>query len=127
MNRKIYSEATYRALESGLSPEAAVLGLRTVLTRHGHVSLYGAVLKDVVRMLEKKEKNTTVTVLVAKQTDVDKYAAHVARFVEEVRGARTEVVVDETLVGGFIAKTTAYKRDQSYKESLASLYRALTV
>jgi len=126
MNRKIYTEATQRALATGLSPEQVLSGLQKVLTRHGHTTLYPMILKDVLKSLEKGEKNKTVTVRVAKAGDADTYRTQIAQFVSDTQSVHTEVVVDETLIGGFMARTPHHMRDQSYKESLVSIYRALT-
>lgn len=125
MNRKIYTEAAHGALEKGLTPEQMLAGLRTVLTRNGHSSLYTAVLKELVVSLKKDEADTVATIIVAHHDDVQKYADSIAEFVREAHAQSTAVVIDETIVGGFIAKTKTKKYNQSYAESLATIYRSI--
>lgn len=125
MTRKVYAEATYRAMTSGLAPEQALSGLRTVLTRHGHMSLYQMVLKDVLVALKKAEDDTTAIIVLARADDEKNYVTQIEQFVAETKATATKVVIDGTIIGGFIAKTKSIKRDQSYKESLTSIYRSV--
>ena len=125
MTRKVYAEAIYRAITSGLEPEKALSGLRQVLTRHGHVSLYASILKDLLISLKKAENDTTATIVLARKEDRENYAKQIEQFVTETKATEAQIVIDESIIGGFIAKTKTTKRDQSYKESLISIYRSV--
>ncbi|MBX9906409.1 F0F1 ATP synthase subunit delta [Patescibacteria group bacterium] len=126
MNHTVYRDATLRALASGTSPEVVLSGLQKTLARRGHTKLYGAVLKEVLASLSKKEADGIAIILLARKEDEGTYAEAIKAFVHTAHATGTRIVVDESIVGGFIAQTTTTKRDQSYKGSLVALYRSLT-
>ena len=126
MNQKIYTTAVIRTLQAGTPAEQSLSGLREVLTRHGHMSLYSTILKNVLRTLLKSEKDTSARITLARTDDAQVYAADIKAFLADARATSHEIIIDETIIGGFTARTTAMQRNQSYKESLASIYRAVT-
>lgn len=126
MNRKVYTQALINALNSGLKPDQALLGLRRTLETRGHTSLYAPIIKDVVMILKKHESEVVATIVLAQKDDEKLYTTQIERFLSSF-AMKKKIIVDETIIGGFIAKTKKIEHDQSYKESLASIYRSLTV
>lgn len=126
MNKALYARAIHTALVNGLTIDQALTGLQKTLARHGHESLYGSVLREVLALVQDAERKKTATIVLAKALDEKTYTQHIEAFMAEARASEKVIVIDESIIGGFIAKTTTVKRNQSYKESLIQIYRSVT-
>lgn len=126
MNSKVYTEALINTLDTHLAIDKALAGLRAVLESRGHSALYLKILKDTKSALEKKVLDKTATITLARKSDEKVYANAIEYFLQTADAKAKHIVIDEHIVGGFIAKTKTKKQDQSYRESLASVYRSLT-
>ncbi len=120
-----YINATIELLRSGDDPATILSGLKKTLATRGHQALYTSILNGVARLLQ--TKNTQLdTVVVARAQDVAKLKADIGAAAKELQATSTpEVVVDDTLIGGFILQSGTTRIDQSYKSKLISLYRSL--
>ena len=124
-----YAQAFLALIKEGMPVETALSGLRAVLERKKHSKLYASVLLEVQRVLEAEKgvKQAVVTVAssdhsAALQTKID--AALMSLGVSN--DTPIKHVVDETLIGGFVASFDHKEYDQSYKTALKSLYESIT-
>ena len=122
-----YIHATIEMLQSGADPEKMLEGLRNTMHKKGHMRLYAPVLRGVLRVLETKKDPSVATVVVAYDTDVQKYADIIKNTLSLLNaGSDFSTKVDETIIGGSIVKNHNTIVDRSYKTMLANLYRSVT-
>ncbi len=123
-----YAQAFLASLESGMAVDTAIAGLKKSLEKKNHTKLLGAVLLEVARVLEAAPQGNQAVVAVAAAGDIAALKASIAAALEELGVTKeTEVkeVVDETLIGGFVATYNHKEHDASYKKSLKSLYESI--
>lgn len=122
--KKQYIQATIDLILDGTDPQVILKGLHESMEKKGHARLYVAVLRGVVRILESKD-NATAIVTVASEADVEKFASEIneMRAMLGTEGVHS-IVVDQTLIGGVVAKYNNTIIDRSYKNALTNLYRA---
>jgi F0F1-type ATP synthase delta subunit len=125
MNAAGYSEAVYKALQSGAKPAAVLANLKEVLSRHGHVALYPRILHAVLAMARKDDAHKTAVVRVARKEDRRKYEKEIEAFLKEHNLMDATVTVDENLIGGYILEGEGMRVDASYKSSLLTIYQNL--
>jgi len=125
MNERVYSEALCQAIAGGMKPDAALSRLREILKEHGHAALYGKILKRAEAHLAKDADAGMLEVTVAKAGDEKTYTDAIAKIKEDLDVTHTTIRIDETIAGGYIARTKNREIDASYKKSLLSLYRKL--
>ena len=125
MTVALYTQATLDALNKGLSPEKVLEGLKGALANRGHETLYPKVLKAVTLRLKKADADRVATIKVAVLGDEKQYHEAIEAFLKEANATTHVVSQDETIIGGFVAQTNTLRRDQSYKESLLSIYRSV--
>jgi F0F1-type ATP synthase delta subunit len=123
-----YAQAVVAAINDGMSINDTLVGLKRTLERKHHEKLYASVLLEVVRTLESKQGGNHAVVTVAKASDATALKVAIAEALQEL-GAATETVVtevvDETLIGGFVATYDYNEYDRSYKKALKSLYESI--
>lgn len=126
MSAEGYSIAVYTAIKNGVKPAEALKRLTDILARQGHSALYPRILKTLERSLEKEEGKDTMTVRIAREKDAKTYKSEIAAF-REAQGlsGEEEVIVDETIVGGYVLEGKGARTDASYKTSLISIYKSL--
>lgn len=124
--KNTYIDAVLQMIESGEEPGMVLSGLKNTLAQRGHDRLYVSVLNGVLRVLE-ANSGTTTTVTVSDEATAVEYADAIKQALTTLGADKShEVVIDKTLVGGFIAEHNSKRIDQSYKTKLITLYRSLT-
>ena len=124
-----YSQAFLEVVKDGMSVEAALAGLRLALEKKNHTKLLAPVLLEVVRVLEAEKFTNQAVVKVARHTDNTALKSHIKAALLELgvtKDTPVQTVVDETLVGGFVATFDYKEHDQTYKNALKSLYESIT-
>jgi F0F1-type ATP synthase delta subunit len=123
-----YAQAFLELLKDGMSVETALSGLRTALTKKKHDKLFAPVLLEVLRVLEAEKGTMQAVIAVSSEKEA---VALTSRIEEALKTLGTQTntpvkqVIDETLVGGFIATFDYKEYDQSYKKALKSLYESI--
>jgi F0F1-type ATP synthase delta subunit len=120
-----YAKAFLASLETGMSIEAALAGLKNALAKKQHTKLLGAVLLEALRHLETSRGGKTAVLAVARTTDASALKTQIKAALANLgtsKNTPVSEVVDETLVGGFVATYDYKEHDASYKKSLKSLY-----
>lgn len=82
----------------------------------------------MVRTLEAKSQVRNAVVAVATQADAKTLKSQIEAVLKELDASdKTPIteVVDETLVGGFVATYDYKEHDASYKKSLVTLYESI--
>jgi F0F1-type ATP synthase delta subunit len=120
-----YSEAVRTLVREGFSLDAALDGLRTMLTTRGHSRLYPKILKELLTESIKDEVRDTATVTVARKGDAEAHEKEIKTHLTTLSQKHHTVVVDESIVGGYIVEGTNARIDNSYKKRLLTLYRSL--
>lgn len=92
----------------------------TYMKKKGHVSLLPQVARILARLPHKEEGTLTV----ARKGDVKKFQSRVEQVGGKSDGVR--VVVDPSIVGGYIAQKGATLLDASYRRALVAIYQNVT-
>jgi len=124
--KETYQTAVLELIRSGQSIETIAAGLTRVLKARGHERLAAGIWQAVVRVLE-AGKASGSTVYVVSQADYDALKGDITAVLTQL-AAPTEptVVLDQTLIGGFVAEGNSQRIDTSYKKQLVDLYRNVT-
>lgn len=121
-----YITAVLQELDAGKDASMVLEGLKKTLIAKGHDRLYASILRGVARMLEAGSAEGTL-VVVSNEAAYEKQKNAITKALEELGSSETpKVVVDETIIGGFIAEANSTQLDRSYKTTLVKLYRSLT-
>lgn len=98
--------------------------LDRVLTKRGHQKLRKQILSALLVEFAAKKRRHESVVSVAKTEHATEYADNINAVCKELNiSEKPEVVVDESLIGGFVVHTNNYLLDKSYKRTLIELYR----
>lgn len=123
-----YAQAFLATIQEGVSLDTALSGLRGALERKGHGKLYAPVLFEVLRVLEAEKGTKTAEIRVAFEKDFVTHKSHIETALQTLgvsKDTPVRKVVDETIVGGFVATYDYKEHDQSYKKALKSLYESI--
>ena len=123
-----YAQALITVINEGTSVNDALTGLKQALDRKHHSKLYAPVLLEVIRTLESSAGATTAIVTIAKTSDAHTLQVAILKALEQLgtlKDTQITGVVDETLIGGFVATYNYKEYDHSYKNALKSLYESI--
>lgn len=120
-----YSEAVLGLVKSGMTPEHALDGLRTLLDSRGHSRLLPKILKDLLMLASKESSQTQAIVTLARTQESEKFKIKIEENLRALNVTEHTVRIDETLVGGFTIDAHEKRIDHSYKKRLLTLYRSL--
>lgn len=115
---KMYLKAVTDLLEGGADFRATLKDLEKVMVGRGHKKLYLPVLRILLRTYPQVVRRNRSTLIVAKEEDAKKYKA--------VQKSDAELVIDHTIVGGYIHTEDFVRKDNSYKTKLLTWYRRAT-
>ncbi len=100
-------------------------GFKKVLKNRGHEQLFVPVLRSVLRELEARRPTTSV--VVGSEADSKNFEAEIKNTLKDLGSDTTpDFIVDESLIGGYVAEHDHVRTDASYKTKLVSLYRSFT-
>lgn len=116
---KRYQKATLDLLKSGEDIKDVLKGVRSAMERRGHLKLYPALLRALIRVYPRVEARQMPSLIVAKESDAKSYAK---RFTDK----EMKVVIDPTIVGGYVYESGHTREDNSYKQKLLTWYRRAT-
>ena len=116
---KRYQKAALDLLKKGEDVKDVLKGTLSAMERRGHQKLYPAFLRALVRVYPRVERGQTPSLIVAKESDARSYAK---RFEDK----EMKVIVDPTIVGGYVYEKDHAREDNSYKQKLLTWYRRAT-
>ncbi len=121
-----YITAVLEKIKTGDSLDKIIKGLQSTLKERGHQRLYAPILRGVLKVLEATGTNK-ITVVVPNDNVYEKELAKIKEALAELAATgEPEVVIDPTIVGGWLVEANNKILDKSYKTKLVNLYRALT-
>ena len=124
-----YAQAFLEMLQEGMPVEAALTGLRAAMEKKSHTKLFVPVLLEVQRVLEAKKGVREAVVATATTASATALKSQIDITLAELGVSKNiplKAVVDETLVGGFVATFDYKEHDQSYKKALTNLFESIT-
>ncbi len=124
-----YAQAFLEMIQEGMSVETALADLRTALAKKNYSKLLVPILLEVQRVLEAQKDAKHARVATASTADGKVLKAKITEALKTLGIEKSTVVkevVDETLVGGFVATFDYKEYDQSYKRTLKSLFESIT-
>ncbi len=123
--KQAYINALADALLSKTEFESALRNTHDLLVKKGHGRLWPAILRGVIREIEKRNFQNTPQVIVSSEDS--KHNEALIKALKEV-GATTsdyDTKVDSTIIGGFVVRYRDLMVDASYKRALTDLYRRI--
>lgn len=122
-----YINAVVSLLHAETSVTEVIAGLDRVLAARGHEKLRPGIVRGVMRVLSAQRPSTSATVITASETSRKALASEIAAALSELGATDTpEVIIDDAIIGGFIAKTNTKTYDASHRRHLVELYRTIT-
>ena len=125
MKASHYAEATHKALVGGMPIDRVLVRLRDVVRAHGHEPLYGQILLDLLRLLEKETRTRTATVTVAQGGAEKLWKDAIDAYISAEHIDARMVTVDPTIIGGYKISVGGKEVDATYKKSLLKIYQSL--
>ncbi len=113
---KLYARALMQTIENGLSPSEAMKSLVVILKRQGRLALLPKI-GSAFRRLAEARRAASPRLFIAR----DKDAAHA----KKASGSSTaEVILDNTLIGGWRLEGGNEVIDRSFKKYLLDIYNS---
>ncbi len=89
----------------------------------GHLSL----LPQIVKIIEQTPENANVaTVVVAKESDGQKFKSRIDASLKTLGAIKRQTLVDARIVGGYSIRFGSHSIDNSFRNTLVSLYKEST-
>ena len=123
--KKNYIQAALVLLKAGTPVEAVLSNLKRLLEKHGHSSLYGAVLRGSVSNFRLTNTSAVPQVVVANAKDIDSALVKKALLELQSNDTNFTTIIDESIIGGAIISYKHRMIDQSYKTKLKNLYQSV--
>ncbi len=124
-----YAEAIFQASrnKNDVELEAVSVNTRTILENQGHVALLPVIVRELEKLLKKRENSVEAVISVAKEEDVSKFTESIAKDVNKLCAEKMSkrVIVDETLIGGYEVRANGKRIDRTFKRSLLTMYTKL--
>ena len=114
----LYAQALWKSIEKGRDPKETVSALANILEIGGRSELMPRIRRAFLRLVA-SESNSQPRVYVAHASDGEKAF-------KESGISEADVIVDETLIGGWRLETAETLIDNSFKKHLLSIYSNVT-
>ena len=134
MKASWYAEALVAVLEKNEKASKKeitdiVARFHALVKARGHEALLKMIPRELARIAERQENDNRVTLVTADAKSRSKWEHAYDHYVKEgilSEEQPKEILVDESIIGGFQLKTKDTLIDGSYKKSLLELYRNIT-
>lgn len=110
-----YIKALLTSLKEGVDVAKAIKALEKAMQRRGYSRLLPAVLRAAIRELAGSTLREGTRIILAKESDYKRYAKV---------SPKATIIIDDTLIGGYILEEGTIRTDNSYKRKLLDWYRA---
>ncbi|OGZ07808.1 MAG: hypothetical protein A3C13_03950 [Candidatus Lloydbacteria bacterium RIFCSPHIGHO2_02_FULL_50_11] len=130
--RASYYAKAFHELTAAQTIEGGTLVKQFVATiiGNGHAHMFPKIVRSLERHLRREEKKSTIEVTSAKELSPAQVSGLLRqepfKHALSAKHKKVQRKTDETLVGGVVVRTGAFRIDASYKRSLAELYQSLT-
>lgn len=123
-----YAQALWKAIESGMTPHAAVKSLRDLLERTGRSALVPRIARAFTRLAEREAKRSDMVLTIAREKDEPRAKSAAKEILTELQadaeGLKTQV--DDSIIGGWRLEGRGVLVDKSYKAQLINIYHQVT-
>ena len=119
-----YAQALWNMVSAGTAPTKAVHSLTEILKTHGREALLPRIGRAFARIAERESKRTSITLTIAREKD-ERAAKHAVKDTLSqlaVDSKDVQIVVDESLIGGWRLEGKETLVDASYKRELLELF-----
>lgn len=126
--QEAYAQALWKMVEGGMSPAKAVHALREALKARGREALLPRIGRAFARIAEREGKRTGITLSVAREKDERAAKSAVKTILAEmgVEPKEVNILVDDSLIGGWRLEGRETLVDASHKIELQKLYNRVT-
>lgn len=120
-----YVTAVLELLQTDISAEVVLRNLETVLATRGHSKLLPSILLSLLGELDRQNKSSVATVVVATENGVE--GSVIVDVLKKLSAPTTSytVKINPKVIGGFIATYKSKEIDQSYQTKLRELYQSI--
>lgn len=118
-----YAHALYQAIAGGTEHKKAVAHLAARLKREGRLALMPRIARAFARIAERESAKKRTRLSVAREKDA--HAAHQAASAHATV-EKSDVRIDETLIGGWRLEAGDTLVDASYKKHLLDIFNKVT-
>jgi len=118
-----YAQALYRAIAQGTEPAKAIHALAARLKREGRSALLPRLARAFARVAQREGARSRAVLYVAREKDAAKAQEAAAKY---AKTQKHDVLVDETLIGGWRLEQEDRLVDASYKSYLLELFERVT-
>lgn len=115
------AQALKSTIQSGTEASSAVESLIAFLKRKGALRLLPRVLYAYERIMAQAVQKKTTLIVAHEDEASTAFASHPSLSKNDTR-----IVVDTTLIGGYIVRTSDTRHDASHKGALLKLYHNIT-
>ncbi len=108
-----YIKALLTLIREGEDSVKVFSHLEKAMKKRGHSALLLPVLKSALRELSGRSRTLKPRLTIAQESDESRYSK---------KHKDAEVIVDKTLIGGYVYEESGTRLDQSYKTKLLNWY-----
>jgi F0F1-type ATP synthase delta subunit len=119
-----YINAAYELLEK--DEKDTLPRLKQYLEKKGLMKLYPRILRGLMEKIRRNETSGVPKVILARENDGAAYKNEIHGALQKMGMQNYDVVVDDSIIGGFIVKGKTLQVDGSYKRTLLEAYHRLT-
>ncbi len=129
MKSKEYAEAIFEA-SKGKDDGAVdfiVSNVKKVLEKNGHVKLFPAIVRELEKIIKRREVSDSVIVVLSNKNNFDDYSASIDNDIKSLNASGLPIIIkeDNTLIGGYQIYTNGIRVDNTHKKVLLSMYTKL--
>ena len=116
-------------VEKGSAPHEAVTAIKKNLEARGRLALLPKIGSAFERLAAKEAQKHSLTLSVARQKDAQTALKEIEKALSQLRIADIDLytVVDDSLIGGWRLEGRGMLIDNSWKNSLISIYNRVTL
>lgn len=119
MNAEVYAHALMRLIEKDQKPADAVKKMHQLLEREGRTALMPAIGRAFERLASRAANRERNLLTIARKNDEAK-----AR--KESGAKEADIVIDESMIGGWRLEANEMLQDASWKNHLLTIYQNST-
>lgn len=121
-----YATAIYHAHMKGIDETKLLSRLIALLKKRGHLKLLPKICRHLKGLQVKDLRRNTAAVRVAKEAHTSRYKKEIDNACKKLGITETAVVIDDTLIGGYVVEGNNTLIDASYKDILLQLYKKVS-
>lgn len=125
MRGKEYISATYELIKNGARIDDVLKNLESSLKARGLTALHARILRGLIEKTRRGERTLVPKVIVARERDLIREKKAIEKALTALGKEEHTIIIDPTIIGGFIAVGNGKRIDQSYKSTLLHVYHKL--